>query len=458
MATSPTADETAVKSKREEQALLTQIEALNRELVRHRQAEEVLRIIAAGTAAVTGGDFFRPLVQHLAAALRVRCAFVTECTDVTMTRVRTLAYIENRRFEEDFEYDLIDTPCELVIGGSVTYYPEKLGELFPKEAGLESYLGVPIRDVAGQKILGHLAVLDDRPMVRESYETSILQIFAARAGAELERKRALEALQQAYNELEQRVETRTAELKSTNRRLEQEVSQRKQAQEEQTRLIAELDAFAHTVAHDLKNPLSIVAAHAEVLEEDWSTGQERQKAVRAIARGARKMDTIIRELLLLAQARNKDVVLAPLDMATIVNQALQRLHLLIAEHQTTVIVPDEWPAALGYASWVEEIWENYISNAIKYGGQPPRVELGATVLADEMLCFWVKDNGAGLTRPAQGDLFVPFTQHGRGDRSGQGLGLSIVQRIAEKLGGQVGVKSDGVPGAGSLFWFTLPAA
>lgn len=456
MTISLTPDEATAKIKAETQALLEEIEASNQELVRCQQTEEVLRIIAAGTATVTGGDFFRPLVQHLAAALQVRCAFVTECTDVTMTRVRTLAFMENDRFQEDVEYDLIGTPCELVIGGSVACYHEKLEELFPKEVGLESYLGVPIHDVAGCKVLGHLAVLNDRPMRWESYGISILQIFAARAGAELERKRALEALQQAHNELEQRVEARTAELSTTNRQLEREILQRRQAQAEQAQLIAELDAFAHSVAHDLKNPLSIVTANVEVLEEDWPTSEQRQKAVQAIVQGAQKMDIIISELLLLAQTRKKDVVLKPLDMASIVGHALQRLDLLILEHQAILILPDEWPTALGHAPWVEEIWENYISNAIKYGGKPPRVELGTSIQAEEMLCFCVQDNGIGLTQAEQANLFVPYTQYGRA-QSGHGLGLSIVQRIVEKLGGQVGVESDGVLGKGSLFWFTLPA-
>ena len=255
MAASPTDDEVTSKIDAETQALLEEIKALDQELVRSRQAEELLQIIAAGTAAVTGGDFFPPLVRSLAAALQVRCALVTECTDETMTRVRTLAFIENNLFEQEIEYDLNGTPCELVIGGSVVYCPDKLEVLFPKEAGLESYLGLPIHDVAGQKVLGHLAVLDDRPMHRESYEISILQIFAARAGAELERKRALDALQRAHDELEQRVDARTAELRAANRQLEQEISQRRQAQTEQAQLIAELDAFAHTVAHDLNDVL-----------------------------------------------------------------------------------------------------------------------------------------------------------------------------------------------------------
>ncbi len=106
---------------------------------------------------------------------------------------------------------------------------------------------------------------------------------------------------------------------------------------------------------------------------------------------------------------------------------------------------------------MEEVWFNYISNAIKYGGQPPRVELGADFPPDApgMVRFWVRDNGPGLTPEEQSRLFTPFTQVRHTGR-GHGLGLSIVKRIVEKLGGQVSVESQ--PGQGSTFFFTLPAA
>ena len=120
-------------------------------------------------------------------------------------------------------------------------------------------------------------------------------------------------------------------------------------------------------------------------------------------------------------------------------------------------MPDDWPVAVGYASWVEEVWANYISNGLKYGGQPPRLKLGATEQADGMVRFWVQDNGPGLEPDAQAKLFVPFTQLDQIRVAGHGLGLSIVRRIVEKLGGQVGVESKGIPGQGCLFFFTLPS-
>jgi signal transduction histidine kinase len=109
---------------------------------------------------------------------------------------------------------------------------------------------------------------------------------------------------------------------------------------------------------------------------------------------------------------------------------------------------------MGYAPWIGEVWINYISNALKYGGQPPHIELGTSIQIDNTVRFWVRDDGPGLTPEVQARLFVPFTQLKQIQTEGHGLGLSIVQRIIEKLGGRVGLESG--PGKGSLFFFTLP--
>jgi PAS domain S-box-containing protein len=253
-----------------------------------------------------------------------------------------------------------------------------------------------------------------------------------------DRKRAEEALHQ-----------RTAELEVRNK---------------------ELDAFAHTVAHDLQNPLGVMIGFAETLEEEpvLVPQEELKSHLHTIAQYGRKMSNIIDELLLLAGVRQMDVESAPLDMASIVMDARQRLADMIVGHGTEFIVSESWPAALGYGPWVEEVWVNYISNAIRYGGRPPRVELGAELLPGsptaeegaraEMVRFWVRDNGRGLTPEEQARLFVPFTQLAQVRVEGHGLGLSIVRRIMEKLGGQVGIESEGVPGKGCVFSFSLPAA
>jgi signal transduction histidine kinase len=225
----------------------------------------------------------------------------------------------------------------------------------------------------------------------------------------------------------------------------------------------ELDAFAHTVAHDLKNPLSPLVGYAEVLAMDYAAiiDAEGLSYLRKIVQSGRKMNNIIDELLLLAGARKMDVDVEPVDMARIVRQAQQRLGFMIKEQQAEIVLPETWPTALGYGPWIEEVWVNYVSNALKYGGQPPHVELGADVgqaddLPHDAVRFWVRDDGPGLSPEEQVRLFTPFTRLDQVRAKGHGLGLSIVRRIVEKLGGQVGVESE--VGAGSLFWFTLPAA
>ncbi len=221
----------------------------------------------------------------------------------------------------------------------------------------------------------------------------------------------------------------------------------------------ELDAFAHTVAHDLKNPLNSVMGFADLLAEVVSEkldllDEETLEYLNNLKLASRKMMDIIESLLLLAGVSKQQVELQPLNMTEIVTQVQQRLAYMIKSTQAEIILPDQWPVARGYAAWVEEIWANYLNNAMKYGGKPPRLELGAKKMAHQIR-FWIHDNGNGLTKEEQAVLFTPFTRLTKSRGKGHGLGLSIVQRIAEKLDGQVGVES--AAGQGSTFFFTLPA-
>ena len=217
----------------------------------------------------------------------------------------------------------------------------------------------------------------------------------------------------------------------------------------------ELDAFAHTVAHDLKGCLGSLSGFARELKEDYArlSAEQHQECLDHMVRSANKLNNIVDELLLLAEIRKTDVVLEPLQMGCVVAEAQARLAPMIATYGAEVILPAEWPLAAGHDSWVEEVWINYLSNAIKYGGRPPRVELGAEMQPNGMACFWVRDNGRGLTPDEQVRLFKPFTRLETVRADGHGLGLSVVQRIVDKLGGQVGIES--IPGQGSIFSFTL---
>lgn len=263
-----------------------------------------------------------------------------------------------------------------------------------------------------------------------------LKLFASQAAVSI-------ANAMLNEELEARVAARTIELERANEQLEQ--------------LVDELDAYASTVAHDLKDPLGLVITGSEFLAENYALLSENalETALVAVLRGARRMHNIIESLLLLAGVRGRrQAAVELLDMAAIATHALERLTLMIESYRAEVIVPDTWPAALGYGPWVEEVWANYVSNALKYGGQPPRVELGATAHRDGMVRFWVRDNGPGIAPEDQNRLFTPFAQLDETPVRGHGLGLSIVKRIVERLNGEVGVQSE--PGEGSVFSFTLP--
>lgn len=168
------------------------------DITARKQAEATLRAIVEGTAAVTNTDFFRSLLRHLVHALDVPYAFLAECVDSTNSRVRTLAFLNRDRFIENVEYDLEGTPCEEVISGHVCYHPKYVQRLFPKDTdlvalGVECYLGFPLRDSSG-RVIGHLVIMSEQPVTFDEQTESFLKIFAARAGAELERQQAEAAL------------------------------------------------------------------------------------------------------------------------------------------------------------------------------------------------------------------------------------------------------------------------
>ena len=237
-----------------------------------------------------------------------------------------------------------------------------------------------------------------------------------------------------------------------------DITERKRAEEEQKELINDLEAFVHTVAHDLQEPLGPIIGFADAIIQYYPTLSEAEtrRYLEAIAKNGQKMSDIINELLLLAGVRQRQVPLTTLDMDKIVAETQQRLAYMIDEYQAQIILPDKWHTAIGYGPWLEEVWANYLSNAIKYGQTPPQIELGSSLLDDGMIKFWVRDNGQGLTVEEQAELFTPFARLNKNNLHGHGLGLSIVKRIIERLGGQVGVESDGL-GQGSTFSFTLPA-
>jgi signal transduction histidine kinase len=233
---------------------------------------------------------------------------------------------------------------------------------------------------------------------------------------------------------------------------------------EQEQLIRDLNSFAQTVAHDLKTPLTTILGFATMLADKHAQIQpaQQKEALQTIVKTSLKMNNIVQELLLLAAVRQSTVRIGPVQMSGVITQVKQRLWGTLSENNAELIVPEpsSWPRVIGYAPWLEEVWINYISNAIKYGGTPAHVELGfdadfkKSSTGRSLARFWVRDNGKGISSGDQSQLFTQFTRLDQMRAEGHGLGLSIVARILEKLGGEVGVES--ILGKGSTFYFILP--
>jgi formate hydrogenlyase transcriptional activator len=181
--------------------------SIARDIRQRKKEEELLRTISEATSGVVGEDFFKALTQYVTLSLGVKTCIVTECTDVQKTRLRTLAFTKNKKIQENIEYDIEHTPCKIVMSGmgSEVFIATGCDKTYPKEAGYDSYVAVPILSSSDGDVIGHIAALDDKPMTESQNQTAILKIFAARAGAEMDRIKAEEKLKIANTELELRL-------------------------------------------------------------------------------------------------------------------------------------------------------------------------------------------------------------------------------------------------------------
>jgi len=237
-----------------------------------------------------------------------------------------------------------------------------------------------------------------------------------------------------------------------------DITARKLMEDELVQNNADLDAYSHTVAHDLKNPLAVLMGFADLLEHEFTTmdPEDVVQYLQTVGRTADKMINIIDELLLLAQMRHATIDFKPIQIELIVRDAIARIRYMAVQQNALIIFDEQanFPEIITYGPWIEAALTNYISNAIKYGGNPPEVEIGVTEIKKGWIRLWVRDNGAGIPEDKIGRLFDEFDRLEEARKEGQGIGLSIVKRIMDKLGGDVHVSSE--MGQGSIFSLLIP--
>jgi PAS domain S-box-containing protein len=415
--------------------------AFVREVSERRRAETLLANLARGVSAELGDAFFQSLVTHLCRELPADHAFIGEVTGRDRSRVRTLAFCRDGAAAPNFEYRLEGSPC---INGiekrGTVVYPEKVAEQFPRDEGLarlgaQGYIGTSLQNSQGEAI-GILVAVSRKPIARHALWTSILEIFAARAAAEIERAAAERRIRELNLSLERRVAERTAELEAANR---------------------ELESFSYSVSHDLRAPLRAVAGFAAMLRNQHGAAlpESGRHQLERIEANAARMGALIDDLLKLARASVQELKRRPTDM-----EALARM----AAHEATEhaywpveVVIHPLPQVEGDYALLRQVWVNLVDNAVKYsrGKNAPRIEIGARRVADAVE-YYVRDNGAGFDPRHAAELFGLFKRlHTDEEFEGTGVGLALVERIVRRHGGKVG--AEGSPGAGATFRFSLPA-
>ncbi len=263
------------------------------------------------------------------------------------------------------------------------------------------------------------------------------------------------ALQQANEELEIKVQARTAELQKLN--------------EELKRSNQELEQFAYVASHDLQEPLRAVTGYTQLLENEYQDrlDESAQEYFGYIIDGAKRMQQLIQDLLVYSRVGTRTQEFALVDCNVALNLALSNLHIAIAQSKA-IITHDPLPKLLADKTQMVQLFQNLISNAIKFCRQePPQIHIGALLkraggAEEELLTqhsewlIWVQDNGIGIKSQYLERIFEVFRRlHTRREFPGTGIGLAICKKIVERHGGQIWAESQ--PGIGTVFYLTLNA-
>jgi PAS domain S-box-containing protein len=332
--------------------------------------------------------------------------------------------------------------------GKLTNDPEHLAML--RSLGMKSAMIVPIK--ARHRILGALSFgfAESGRSYSES-ELALAENLAVRAGLAVdnallyraaqqeiaERKQAEQEVQKLNLELEERVERRTAALQESNEQLQ---------------------AFSYTVAHDLRAPLRAMQGFSQALLEDYSPAIDTlgQDYLRRVVEASQRMDSLIQDLLAYSRLSQVELAVEPVRLETAIELTLLIFAAEIRQKRATISVESAFPSVLAHPITIEQILANLLSNALKFTAPDvdPRIRIWAEQRGSAVR-LWIQDNGIGIAPEHQDRIFGVFERlHGADTFPGTGIGLAIVRKGVERMGGCAGLDSQ--PGKGSRFWIELP--
>jgi PAS domain S-box-containing protein len=411
-----------------------------RDITEQKRADDTMLAIAKGVSASTGDSFFRALVTQLASSLRADYALVGEVVGEDAERVRTLAVCANGEIGENFEYQLAGTPCDNVLGADLCVYPDRVQEDLPEDTllvdmGVQSYAGARLSSEAGEAV-GVVAVLYRDALSRPSLSAHVLQIFAARASAELERVRAAE-----------RQRALEADLRHMQR-------------------LESIGQLAGGMAHDFNNLLQPIVGYAQMLLSDLKGDDPTAKELRHIEHAALRAGELTQQLL--AFGRKQTLEMGTVVLADIVERVGLLLRRTLPEDiRLQIDTAESVGSVFADVAQLEAVFLNLAVNArdaMPAGGvlsitvsdeslDDAYVERRAEAKPGRYVKVTIADTGVGMSPELLEQVFDPFfTTKELGH--GTGLGLATVYGTVKQHDGHVWVRSE--EGKGSVFEVILP--
>ncbi|MDB6124923.1 MAG: multi-sensor signal transduction histidine kinase [Pedosphaera sp.] len=325
---------------------------------------------------------------------------------------------------------------------------------------VRSYLAVPVVSRSGT-VLGGLFFGHSKTNVFTEQSESILKAIASQAAIAIDNAQLYQAVQrelaeqkraeEALRESEQALKSAQAELKQHAEELEQKVEERTTSLREAA---AQMEEFSYSVSHDLRAPLRAMQGYSKVLLDEYGDrlGEGRSYLERIIRSGER-MDLLTQEVLTLSRLSREEVELKQVSMDRLVHDVIQAYPAFQSPQAEIEVKP--LLDVVGQESLLSQVISNLLGNAVKFvkPGIRPRIRIW-TELREERVWLWVEDNGIGIKPEYQKRIFGIFERvHSEGKYEGTGIGLAIVRKAVERMGGSVGIESDGVNG--SRFWIQL---
>lgn len=296
--------------------------------------------------------------------------------------------------------------------------------------------------IVENKLFGNLYLLANQPAAFDLESQAITQEVANQLAIVLQQAQLRQQLQRYADELEQRVAERTAQLQETNQ---------------------ELEAFTYSVSHDLRAPLRTMQGFAQALLEDCGDqlADFCRSYIDSIIDDATQMNGLISDLLSYSRLTRTQINFNVTALDEVVEDAVKQLTAQVQEKQAQIQITAPLPDVMAHRPTLVQVITNLLSNAIKFVevNIQPRIDIFAEELYQNEQCWvrlWIIDNGIGIAAEHQERIFRVFERlHGAETYPGTGIGLAIVRKGIDRMGGRAGVESQ--LGQGSRFWIDLPA-